>query len=212
MPAARTSILGVLSLALVTTLSVSCGVPAGSAWTGSVVTARAQPVASGWGSIPPSRYPVGSMTYPAGSRTALPLLQGTTLDGSSLSLTSFRGHVLVLNVWASWCVPCRTETPALAASASTLALSGVRVVGMDENDTADAARAFARSAGSAYPSLRDDGSLLARLSQWLPPALPGTLVVDPDGQVAARVVGPVTGPELLRIVSGAPGSSPVAGS
>jgi len=213
MPAARTPTLGVLRLLLVMALCLSCGAPAGSgSSTRSGDTAGPEPVASRSGPAPSSRYPIGSTIYPAGSRTALPAVQGTTLDGASLAVSTFRGHVVVLNVWASWCVPCRSETPALAASAASLAPTGVRVVGMDENDTPADAQAFARSAGSDYPSLRDDGMLLAELAEWLPAALPGTLIVDPDGRVAARVVGAVTQTELLRIVSGVQGSSTTAGS
>ena len=77
---------------------------------------------------------------------------------------------------------------------------GTRFVGMDENDTLQAATTFLRSVGSRYPHLVDDGTLLRRLTAWLPDAVPGTLVVDRDGLVAARFVGPVTAPALLSVL------------
>jgi thiol-disulfide isomerase/thioredoxin len=119
------------------------------------------------------------------------VVAGTTLDGVRLSTASLRGHVVVLTVWASWCAPCREESTVLAKLASAARPHGIRVLGLDENDTTEQATAFAHRAGAEYPSLVDDGTRMRALTRWLPPAVPGTLVVDPRGRVAARVVGAV---------------------
>ena len=146
-------------------------------------------------------YPPGLTVYPVSQRRVVPDLRGTTLAGTPLELSSLRGHVVVLNVWASWCEPCRTESPDLAALATSTEATGTRFVGLDEQDTTTAATAFLRSVQADYPHLVDDGALLARLSDWLPPAVPGSLVVDRDGLVAARAVGKVTADEFVRFIA-----------
>ena len=150
-------------------------------------------VAAGSG---PQRYPLGVTRYPVAERVPLPTLSALTLTGRTGSTARPEGAALVLNVWASWCEPCRSESPVVARAARRWAASGVRFVGLDENDSAPAATDFARSVGFDHPQLVDDGVLLRRLSTWLPDALPGTLLVDRQGRVAARVVGPVTADQL----------------
>ena len=76
----------------------------------------------------------------------------------------------------------------------------VSFVGLDESGDAAASAAFTRTSGARYPDLRDDGTLLRALAAWLPAALPGTLVLDPRGRVAARIVGPVTAGELEPVL------------
>jgi thiol-disulfide isomerase/thioredoxin len=135
---------------------------------------------------------VGVTGYTTGQRPSIPDLSGSTLDGSALTLSSLRGHVVVLNVWASWCGPCREESPLLARVAAATNAAGVRFVGIDEQDHADAARTFAASAGARYPHIVDpDGALLARLRLVPSSGIPSTLVLDRSGAVAARVIGPV---------------------
>jgi thiol-disulfide isomerase/thioredoxin len=142
----------------------------------------------------------GVTVFAASGRAALPGLAGPTLAGGTLRLASLRGHVVVLNVWASWCAPCKAESPALADVARRLTASGVVFVGIDEADQAPAARAFLAGIGSTYPNLEDpDGQLLAQL-RMLPPAIPGSLVVDRRGNVAARVVGPTTAAQITGLV------------
>lgn len=165
--------------------------PTGEVTIAATVVARA--------SAPASKYPLGPEVFPTGKREALPEVAGTTLDGRTLAVSSLRGNVVVLNVWASWCQPCQAESPALVALAGTTG-SRVRFVGLDENDTTSAARAFLRPIGSTYPQLPDRGLLLAKLSRWLPAAVPGSLVLDPRGRVAARVVGPVTAAQLRPLL------------
>jgi thiol-disulfide isomerase/thioredoxin len=157
---------------------------------------------------------VGVTTYPAGSRPSLPAIAGRTLAGTTVSLAAMRGHVVVLNVWASWCGPCRTESPALARVAADTAASGVDFVGIDEQDVASNARKFAAAAGTTYPQLVDDaGALLASLRIVPLSAIPSTLVLDPKGDVAARVIGPIdaaTFTDLVRSLAAGSSGSPAS--
>jgi thiol-disulfide isomerase/thioredoxin len=115
----------------------------------------------------------------------------STVDGND---------IVVLDAWASWCGPCKAETPALVKVENSVAASGVDFVGIDEGDDPASARTFLRSVGSDYPNLIDaDGRLLARLTM-LPPALPSSLVLDRKGRIAARVVGPTTAAEVTEIL------------
>jgi thiol-disulfide isomerase/thioredoxin len=145
---------------------------------------------------------VGVTTYPAAHRKFMPALAGTGLDGRPLSLPALgHGKIVVLNVWASWCEPCRAESPMLARSASALAAGGVQFVGLDEQDRGPAARAFVRSTGSTYPHLVDeDGLLLVRLRMLPQMGIPSTLVIDRHDRIAARVIGAVTSSDLHRII------------
>lgn len=164
-----------------------------------VATPAERPAAGGAAA---TDYPLGVAVFPVGHRRALPALTGTTLEGRTLAVSSLRGHVVVLAVWASWCEPCRTESPALARLAAEPAASTVRFVGLDENDDPRRAASFRRRTGASYPDLVDRGTLLARLAAWLPDAVPGCLVIDPQGRVAARVVGPVTAAQLRPVLAG----------
>jgi thiol-disulfide isomerase/thioredoxin len=148
---------------------------------------------------------VGVTVYPEGQRTTIPDVSGPTLDGRTWALSGQRGHVVVLNVWASWCEPCRSESPVLAGVARSTASAGVRFVGIDEQDRLDAARAFAASAGATYPHVVDaDGTLLRSLRLVPSSGIPSTLVLDASGHVAARVIGAVdaaTFEDLVRSVA-----------
>jgi thiol-disulfide isomerase/thioredoxin len=139
----------------------------------------------------------GVAVFPAGQRSTAPQLRGTTLAGDSLVLSDVLGHgIVAVNVWASWCSPCRQEMPRLERAARM-----IRVVGIDERDHSGSARAFVASRGVTYPSLSDpDGRLLASLPMLPQTGVPSTLFLDRRGRVAARVVGPVDNDALRRIV------------
>jgi thiol-disulfide isomerase/thioredoxin len=132
--------------------------------------------------------------FRAGARPAAPDISGTTLAGAHLSLASFRGHVLVINFWGSWCGPCRAEAPDLSALAASMAPRGIRFLGIDIRDDPVSADAFTHSFGITYPSLNDPSSSLAlAFRETVPPAgIPTTLVIDRSGRIAARVEGSVS--------------------
>lgn len=135
----------------------------------------------------------------------LPEFEGETVDGDMLALTDLRGHVVVLNVWGSWCAPCRAEAPDLAMVSGETAPRGVRFVGIDVRDNPAAARAFARTFGITYPSFDDQkGLVLAQFTGIIPvSAVPSTLVVDRSGVIRARVIGQVDAGTLRGLIEDA---------
>jgi len=144
---------------------------------------------------------VGETSYPVGQRPLVAALSGPTLTGSTLSLQSLIGNIVVLNAWASWCDPCRQESPDLAKVSRALAAAGVRFVGLDEQDITSHAIAFAKQVGADYPHLIDsDGSLLVKLAIVPPAAIPSTLVIDRTGHVAARFIGATTAAKLTVVL------------
>lgn len=140
---------------------------------------------------PPAADRPGTTFIAVGDRQPAPELSGRTLTGQSLSLKRFLGRgVVVVNVWAAWCVECRAESRTLATLSRRYAPQGVRFVGIDEQDNPARARAFATSVGADYPSIVDpDGTLLAKLVLLPSDGIPSTLVIDRDGRMAARIVG-----------------------
>lgn len=148
---------------------------------------------------------VGLTLYRGNAGIALPTISGKTVDGQALDLADLRGHVLVLNVWGSWCAPCRAEAPDLAKISAETATRGVRFVGIDVRDNPAAARAFASNYGITYPSFDDqNGLVLAQFTGIIPvSAVPSTLVVDRDGVIRARVVGQVDGGTLRGLIDDA---------
>jgi thiol-disulfide isomerase/thioredoxin len=145
----------------------------------------------------------GTTTFVApADRKPAPPLAGPTLDGGTYDLADHLGETVVINVWASWCPPCRAEMPGLQRIATEYADQGVSFVGIDTRDTDAAARAFLENVGVTYPNLIDpDGELLLPFRDTLPPqAIPSTLIVDADGKVAARVIGPVTEVRLRELL------------
>lgn len=134
-------------------------------------------------------------------RQGAPVLEGPTLDGGTVSTAQFAGKVIVVNVWGSWCAPCRAEAPELVKASDELG-DGVVFLGLNtrENDEGPAL-AFERAFGIDYDSIYDpDGKLLLGFGQLPPKAIPSTVVIDAKGRVAARVLGAVDAKTLVGIV------------
>ena len=122
---------------------------------------------------------------PVAPATTLPKLAG----GGSVALSAYRGKVVVLNFWASWCGPCRGEAPLLQRWQHKLSAQNATVVGVDVLDVTDDARKFVARYGLDYPQLRDgDGSHLKRFDVV---GYPETVVLDRRGRIAATQRGPV---------------------
>jgi peroxiredoxin len=150
-----------------------------------------------------------ALLYTAGHRPLAPDFTATTLTGSRLSLSTYRGRVVVLNFWGSWCVPCREEAPVLAVASQQYAQDGVAFVGVDVRDTTASAEAFAHSFGITYPSVSDPGSeITLDFTAVVPIAgTPTTLVIDRTGHIAGAVFGPATYAELTTILTRVTGRS-----
>jgi peroxiredoxin len=125
----------------------------------------------------------------------LPRLSG---DGRG-SLASYRGKVVVLNFWASWCVPCRKESPLLERWHREIAGRGGTVLGVDVLDVSSDAAAFVREYHLTYPMLRDKGG--DTLGDFGVIAYPETFVIDRQGRIAASRRGPVDAAFLRRAVT-----------
>jgi peroxiredoxin len=145
----------------------------------------------------------GTITIlPEADRLPAPELSGPTLDGGQFVLADHLGEVVVMNVWASWCAPCRAEAEDLQAVWSEVAGRDVQFVGLNTRDSQSAANAFVERFGITYPNVIDaDASRQLLFHESLPPAaIPSTLVIDGQGRVAARAIGPVDRSALLGLI------------
>ena len=141
--------------------------------------------------------------YEPEDRRPLTRFTASLLDGSQFDSDDLLGRPAVVNVWGSWCVPCVTEAPELVEVAEEFT-GQVQFVGINVRDNDAAARAFEDSYGIEYPSITTGTSSDAVLAfgPALPPsAVPSTLVVDTQGRLAARIVGPTDYSTLSTIVT-----------
>ena len=145
------------------------------------------------------------VAYPAGQRPAAPEFSGTSLTGAPINFASYRGKVVVLNVWGSWCSPCRGEGRTLKYLDEQYGPQGVAFLGDDIQDTPASALAFLRGDGITYPSVNDsNGAVEQRLSLAVPiAATPTTLVIDKTGHIAGQIDGAVTYPEITTLLQDA---------
>ncbi len=144
---------------------------------------------------------VASSDAPSASLgSAAPTFTAKTLDGRSLTPESFGGKVLVLNFWATWCPPCRAETPDLVAAYKKLHGSDVAFLGIDTTETAPVVRTFLSAKGVPYQTALAGPDAYNRFGVAF---IPTTVVLDPKGIVRARWVGGVTPDQLAQYVASA---------
>ncbi|MEU8138798.1 TlpA family protein disulfide reductase [Streptodolium elevatio] len=139
----------------------------------------------------------------AGDRKAAPNISGKTLDGQAVSLADFKGKVVVLNVWGSWCAPCRGEAPNLAKVAADTKDKGVVFLGINTRDATETnAKRFEENFQIEYPSIWDpEGRQILKFKGDLnPAAIPSTLVIDQEGRIAARSLRAVTVDDLRMMI------------
>ncbi|KMS72657.1 redoxin domain-containing protein [Streptomyces viridochromogenes] len=143
----------------------------------------------------------GIDTVAQDKRAAAPVLSGETIDGKQLSTAGTKGKVLVINVWGSWCPPCRAEAKNFQTVYDDVKGQGVEFVGINTRDTnTTVAKAFEKEFGITYPSLYDPtGKQMLRFKKGTlnPQAIPSTLVIDRKGRLAARALTPLS-EETLR--------------
>ncbi|MEW1831498.1 TlpA disulfide reductase family protein [Streptomyces sp. N50] len=146
----------------------------------------------------------GIATVKKGDRQAAPDLSGKTIDGKTLSTADYKGKVLVVNVWGSWCSPCRAEADNLVQVAKATADKDVQFVGLNTRDTStEPAVAFEKKYEVPYPSLYDPtGRLMLRFKKGTlnPQAIPSTIVIDRDGKIAARALQALSEDKLREML------------
>ncbi|MFI6550113.1 TlpA family protein disulfide reductase [Streptomyces prunicolor] len=146
----------------------------------------------------------GIATVKKGDRQAAPDLSGKTIDGKTLDTADYKGKVLVVNVWGSWCSPCRAEADNLVQVAKATADKDVQFVGLNTRDTStDPAVAFEKKYQVPYPSLYDPtGRLMLRFKKGTlnPQAIPSTIVIDRDGKIAARALQALSEEKLREML------------
>jgi cytochrome c biogenesis protein CcmG, thiol:disulfide interchange protein DsbE len=138
----------------------------------------------------PSLIPSALIGHPA-PQTVLPPVAGLERDGKpvpGIDAADFKGAVTVVNVWASWCVPCRDEAPLLVQLAKD---PRVRVIGINYKDEPDNARRFLGRFGDPYAATGADKNGRASI-EWGVYGVPETFVVGKDAHIAYKMVGPIT--------------------
>jgi len=135
---------------------------------------------------------------PLVGRTA-PAFTLPQLDGPPVTLAKLRGQVVVINFWASWCTECQVEQAALDQTWQQFQDSGVVVIGVNFQDTSDAARNYVRTDGVTYPVVEDAGSKTA-LAYGLR-GVPETFVVNRSGRIVKHVIGPVDAAALASEIN-----------
>ncbi|MGW7051953.1 TlpA family protein disulfide reductase [Streptomyces sp. NPDC054887] len=146
----------------------------------------------------------GISTVAAGQRQDAPKLDGENLQGEKLDVDDFKGKVVVMNVWGSWCPPCRAEAPHFAKVAKETKDEGVEFVGINTRDhSTQPAIKFEEDYGVEYPSLYDPiGKLLLRFPKGSlhPQAIPSTIVIDREGRIAARSLTALNEKKLREMI------------
>jgi len=124
----------------------------------------------------------------AGEGNTAPAIAGTALDGSTVSLDAYKGHPVVVNFWASWCVPCREEFPVFKDKLAALGpTDGLVVLGVLYKDQADLATTFVTDFGATWPTVTDpDGSIGTAYRIAAPPQ---TFFIDKTGVIRKVQVG-----------------------
>ncbi|GAA1190537.1 TlpA family protein disulfide reductase [Pseudonocardia alaniniphila] len=137
---------------------------------------------------------------PPSSRGRAPAISGPSLlhDGQTVGVSDYHGKVVVLNIWGSWCGPCRVEAPELQSLQDQ---TGAVVLGIDVRDDRSAATDFVRDRSITFDSIFDPpGRSLAALSGYPRNTVPSTIVIDPQGRVAAVYLTSIRVSELAPLV------------
>jgi cytochrome c biogenesis protein CcmG/thiol:disulfide interchange protein DsbE len=151
------------------------------------------------GSGDPSRIPSALIGHPAPETNFAPVpgllgRDGTQLPG--IEAAGFKGAVTLINVWASWCIPCHDEAPLLNALSED---SRIRVVGINYKDQPDNARRFLGRYGNPFAAAGSDGNGRASM-EWGVYGVPETFLVGRDGRIAYKLVGPITEANIQSVL------------
>jgi cytochrome c biogenesis protein CcmG/thiol:disulfide interchange protein DsbE len=151
------------------------------------------------GSGDPSRIPSALIGHPA-PETNMPAVPGLlTRDGKQMpgiEAAAFKGAVTLINVWASWCIPCHDEAPLLNTLSED---SRIRVIGINYKDQPDNARRFLGRYGNPFAAAGADGNGRASM-EWGVYGVPETFLVGRDGRIAYKLVGPITEANIQSVL------------
>ena len=142
-----------------------------------------------WGRVPPGADsgvlpPAPAVGHPAPDFTL------NTLDGEALTLSDLRGQPVILNFWATWCLPCRAEMPELERLHQRLAEAGVVVLGVNQAETAADIASYREEIGISFPTVVDQRMGVSR--EYLVNSIPTTFFIDREGTIQTLFIGPMT--------------------
>ena len=136
---------------------------------------------------------------PAAKRQTAPAYSGTLLDGKKAALADYRGKVVAINFWGSWCAPCRVEAPDLEKVYKAEQKAGLQIVGVDVKDTKSYAEQFIKNKGITYPSFWDpEGRVALTFRHFNPNAIPSTILLDRNGRVAGVYIASLLDNDLTK--------------
>lgn len=162
---------------------------------------------------------LGDELFPVTAGSKAPDFRATTIDGVSVTKTvnDYRGEVVLLNIWATWCVPCRTEMPSIQALHDRFAARGLKVVAVsiDNAGSVDAIRRFRDQYGLTFEILHDPTGEIQR--QYQTTGVPETFVIGRDGIIRKKVIAAAdwdspANRALFAQLLGVPASADAAGS
>ena len=123
-----------------------------------------------------------------------------TIDGKFVALSDYKGTVVLVNFWATWCTPCQTEMPRFIAFQKTYGAKGFQVVGISMDDSAEPVRAFSKKLNTNYPIAMGNAKLAESYGGVL--GLPITFLIDRQGKIAKRYEGVVDLDSMEKDIQG----------
>ena len=143
-----------------------------------------------WGRVPPGAATGALPPAPAIGHPAPDFTLATIDGGESLTLSNLRGQPVVMNFWASWCGPCRSEMPELQRLHDRLAEAGVVMLGVNQGESPDVVARYRQEIGVDFPTVLDQRTGVSQ--QYLVNSLPTTFFIDRDGVIQMMFIGPMT--------------------